>query len=203
MSEPKKGVTENGKSAGDSSAVEISVEDTKKIEQAKQEVAQAEKELKAAQAKLREKKALLKAEIALQEAKTGINPRASAAHLEYEVNEDMLHELCRSRTPIRGINELLRKVLTVTAFDKENPKGYLLNLDDVQISQRIRRDGVRAIEYYCELDKASLRKIFIKSIKNLETRPETKVNLRELNRQLEVEEKLGKLRALKNKNNGE
>lgn len=76
------------------------------------------------------------------------------------------------------MNDLFRHVLTVKEIT-EDGKEIKIDLNSIQISERIRKQGMKRIQEYCTIDKESPRIFYIKSIKNVN-------DIRTLNREAKI-----------------
>jgi hypothetical protein len=167
-------------------------ERVKQIEAAEKELEEARNELKAAQSKFRQKREAL-------------NSLAEKAVIPffYDVKIEILEKLCKSKTPINGINDLFNRALILRDSRKINNDGSVIRdttnaITPTQYSVRIKKQGMKAIEEYCVIDKTSPRIFYIKSMKDLSIKSGLSVNLKELNREIEIARKKKELRELQN-----
>jgi len=126
--------------------------------EAKQALETAEKELTAAQEKVKNAKATLRF---IQG-----NPRETARYYEYKVDEGKLRKLFEDGLPVYGVNDLFKRVITLV----NSESGEEIKWEGVQISERMRKEGMKKLERYCSIQKESPRKFYIKAIKNMDVR---------------------------------
>lgn len=122
--------------------------------------------------------------------------------LVYDVDVSRLEILCKEQAPLYGIKDLFDQVLKVKRNDGTNKTKDIKEKETYnysQISQRIREQGLRAIKEKCVIDDSSGRNIYIKSMRH-NVKSNKTVNLRELNREIEIERKLKELKSLQDEN---
>jgi len=165
-------------------------EKLKQIETAEQELEMARNQLKAAQENVKQKREALNTLV-----------DKTVIPFYYDVNIEMLKRLCESKTPVHGVFDLFKRALTLRDSRKLNNDGSVICepsnvIEPSQYSARIKKQGMRAIEEYCIIDKSSPRIFYIKSMKDLSIKSGLSVNLKELNREIEIAEKKNRLREL-------
>jgi hypothetical protein len=165
-------------------------EDEQRIKSALDEYNEAKEQRRIANEKVKEKRATL----------LDMQKHEGTVPLVYQVNIKQLEVLCNNRVPISGYKDLFSQVLILRRNDNGNQTKAVEDKDKYtpsQISVRIRKQGMKAIEEYCVIEKITSRELYIKSMKILEVKSKQSVNMRDLNREIEIAEKLKKLRELR------
>jgi hypothetical protein len=102
---------------------------------------------------------------------------------------------------MRGLNELFKRVLTITNIT-EPSKPVKVEIDKMeQISNRIRREGMLEIEKYCRVgrknkkgvNQKSGRMLYIRLLKNDDMVKYDRVDRRELNRRAKISDQQRKI----------
>ena len=94
------------------------------------------------------------------------NPREAVRFYRYQVNLVALKELFDNGIAIHGTNDLFKRVLTLIDDETE----VKINPADIQISARIRKEGMKALEKHCSIQRESPRKFYIRFVKNMDIR---------------------------------
>ena len=162
----------------------------KQIETIKNELKDAKEALKLAQDKVNQKR-------------DELNTILEKAFIPffYDMRIEILEKLCKSKTPVNGVIDLFRRALILRDSRRLNNDGSIVRdgtneIRPKQYSIRIKKQGMRAIQEYCVIDKASPRIFYIKSMKDLSIKSGLSVNLKELNRELEIAKKKKELMVL-------
>lgn len=161
--------------------------------------------LKVAESELKEAKDAQKnandAVKAKRQALLDLQNKEGIVPLVYDVDVSRLKVLCKERAPLYGYKDLFDQVLKVKRNDKDNKTKSIKDKETYvysQISKRIKEQGLKAIREYCIIDDSGGRNIYIKSMKrSVKT---DSVNMRELDREIEIAKKLKELKALQEEN---
>jgi hypothetical protein len=188
------------------------------LEQAVIDVVNAEKALKAAEDDLRKKRAIVRFLEGLKpipeadpEKPETIDASKINEYTEwFKIQYKEIDKLYTTDFPIRGVNDLLKRVVILI----ENGKEKTPTTDDiVKLSRPKKRQILRKINKYCEYDNDegeendNARTIYITSIKkdlsfkdrleNITSENIKDIDERELDRLISIQEKLKKLETLK------
>lgn len=154
-----------------------------------------------------------KARIILQDKKQKLKELASKVpqkRYDYIINTKLLNELYVNGTPLRGYNDLYRRVISLKDIDSSK----ITKVNDLtSLSESIRNRCKTKVETYCEItpDKKNQRILYITKLKNIKGRLDKEDDLKQISdvedtildnfdKLITVEEKMKKLNELRKDN---
>jgi hypothetical protein len=169
--------------------------------QAEEAVDKAEEALEKAQDDLRQKRAVLRFFETLENGNG--NGNADTTDTSFDVKTEIINELLKNDTPIRGVDELIRKAVVSVKDGKETP----IDADGVKkLSRGEKRQIIRKIKKYCKYsnddENENARIIYITEIKKELSYKERldsikNIDVNELDNLISIEKKLKELAEIR------